>query len=150
MSVLILCACVGFIVAVMWVDLIFDALVLPHHNSREPLPEEVLATMSSFFKRITYKPFLIFVILVVMLVVIIQQIISGSVPGWAAWASLVLILVSVGFAVARVIPTARRLGSRADTLEKQSELARSLLPMHAFVLIAMLLVLAVQVYVSAV
>ena len=149
MSTLILCACIGFIIAVMWIDLIFDALVLPHHNSKDPLPEEVLATMSSFFKRITYKPFLIFVILVGMFTIIIQQIINSSVPVWAAWASLIPILVSFGFAVSSVFPTARRLGSRVDTLEKQSELARSLFPIHAFVLIAMLLVLAVQMYVSA-
>jgi len=82
MSTLILCACIGFIIAVMWIDLIFDALVLPHHNSKDPLPEEVLATMSSFFKRITYKPFLIFVILVGMFTIIIQQIINSSVPVW--------------------------------------------------------------------
>ena len=134
MSVLILFLCIGYLIAVLWIDLIFDSLVLPHHGSNEPLPEEVLATMSSFFKRLTLKPRLIFVVMIAMFAIVILQIVQGTVPAWVAWASLVLVVVPTGYASARVMPAARRLGSRIDPVEKQSELARSLFAMHTLAL----------------
>ena len=145
MSVLILFACIGFLFAVLWIDLIFDSLVLSHHD-KEALPEEVLATMSSFFRRLTHKPRLIFAIMITMLVIIILQIVQGSVAAWVGWTSLALFLIPTGFAAIHIIPTARRLGSRIDEVEKQSKLARSLFAMHTFSLIMMLLLGVVQFY----
>ena len=146
MSALILCACIGYLIAVLWIDLIFDSLVLPHHGSSEPLPEEVLATMSSFFKRLTLKPRLIFVVMITMFTIVILQIVQGTVPAWVAWTSLVLVVAPTGYASARVMPAARRLGSRADGVEKQSELARSLFSMHTLSFILMTLLLVLQLY----
>ncbi len=146
MSVLILFLCLGYLLAVLWIDLIFDSLVLPYHGSNEPLPEEVLVTMSSFFKRITFKPRLIFVVMIAMLTIVILQIVQGTVPAWVAWASLVIVTVPTGYATARVMPAARRLGTRQDSLEKQSELARSLFAMHTLSFVLMTLLGIIQLY----
>lgn len=146
MSGMILCLCIGYLIAVLWIDLIFDSLVLPHHDNKGPLPEEVLATMASFFGRIAAKPRLIFVVMVTMYVVVILQIVQGTVPAWVAWTSLVLVTVPTGYATARVMPAARRLGARKDSLEKQSELARSLFAMHTFSFTLMVLLAALQIY----
>src|SRR5215510_12566876 len=148
MSALILCACIGYLIAVLWVDLIFDSLVLPHHD-KETLPEEVLATMSSFFKRLTHKPRLIFVVMVTMFMSMILQIVQGTVPAWVAWTSLVLVVAPTGYASTRVMPAARRLGSRIDGVEKQSELARSPFAMHSFSLFLMTLLMVVQLYAAS-
>jgi hypothetical protein len=149
MSALILFACIGYLIAVLWIDLIFDSLVLPHKNTNEPLPEEVLATMASFFKRLTLKPRLIFVVMITMLTIVILQIVQGTVPAWVAWGSLILVTVPTGYATARVMPAARRLGSRVDGPEKQSELARSLFAMHAFSLSLMTLLMLIQLYAAS-
>jgi hypothetical protein len=143
---MILFACIGYLIAVLWIDLIFDTMVLPYHNSKEPLPEEVLATMAAFFKRITLKPRLIYVVMISMWAIIILQIVQSSVPAWIAWASLVLTTVPTGYATARVMPAARRLGTRADSLEKQSELARSLFSMHALSFTLMTILFILQLY----
>ena len=145
MSVLILFACIGYLLAVLWIDLIFDSLVLPHHD-KETLPEEVLATMAAFFKRLTHKPRLIFVVMLSMFTIVILQIVHGTVPAWVGWASLVLVTVPTGYATARVMPAARRLGARTDQPEKQSELARSLFAMHTFSFILMTLLGLIQLY----
>src|SRR5215510_11066096 len=145
MSALILCACVGYLIAVLWIDLIFDSLVLPHHD-KETLPEEVLATMSSFFKRLTHKPRLIFLVMVTMFVIVILQIVQGIVPAWVGWTSLVLVVAPTGYASARVMPAARRLGSRKDGVQKQSDLARSLFSMHTLSFILMTLLFVLQLY----
>jgi len=134
---------------VLWIDLIFDSLVLPHHGSTEPLPEEVLGTMASFFKRITLKPRLIFVVMITMLTVVILQIVQGTVPASVAWTSLVIVTVPTGYATARVMPAARRLGTRKDSLEKQSELARSLFSMHTLSFVLMVTLLALQLYAAS-
>jgi len=149
MSALLLCACIGYLIAVLWIDLIFDSLVLPYHGSKEPLPEEVLATMSSFFKRLTLKPRLIFVVMITMFTIVILQIVQGTVPAWIAWTSLVLVVVPTGYATTRVMPAARRLGSRQDGVEKQSELARSLFAMHSFSLFLMTLLMVIQLYAAS-
>jgi len=148
MSVLILFACIGYLLAVLWIDLIFDSLVLPHHG-KESLPEEVLATMASFFKRLTHKPRLIFMIMISMFTIVILQIGQGTVPAWVGWASLVLVTVPRGYANARVMPTARRLRARTDQPEKQSELARSLFAMHTFSFILMTLLGLIQLYAAS-
>jgi hypothetical protein len=146
MSAIILSIGIGFLLAVLWIDIIFDSMVLPHRDTKEPLPQEVLETMTRFFHRLTDKPRLIFVIMSTMLAIIILQIVQSSVPAWAGWSSLILFLTPTGFAAIRVIPTAQRLGSRKDTIEKQSELARSLIGMHTFCLILMVLLAGIQLY----
>ena len=148
MSVLILFACIGYLLAVLWIDLIFDSLVLPHHG-KETLPEEVLATMASFFRRLTHKPRLIFIVMITMFTIVILQILQGTVHAWVGWASLVLVIVPTGYATARVMPAARRLGARNDQPEKQSELARSLFSMHAFSFILMTLLGLIQLYAAS-
>jgi len=143
---LILFACIGFIAAILWVDLIFDALVLPHRGKDKPLPEEVLSTMSHFFRRITHRPRLIFVVMIAIVYVIIRQIVEASVPAWVGWTSLILFLTTAIFASIHIMPTARRFGSRGDEVTKQSELAHSLFFLHAFSLAMIVLLGIVQLY----
>jgi len=146
MSILILFACIGFLIAILWTDLVFDSSVLPYRGKNELLPEEVLSTTSHYYRRVTYKPYALFVIMAAMLTVIIQQIVQNLVPAWVGWSSLLLFLVPTGYASVYIIPMAGRLGSRTDTIEKQSELARSLFNAHVFCLILIVLLAAVQFY----
>jgi hypothetical protein len=49
----LLAACGGFLVAVVWMDLIFDVQVLRHARASGPLPEPVLASIAGYYRRAT-------------------------------------------------------------------------------------------------
>jgi peptidoglycan/LPS O-acetylase OafA/YrhL len=50
---MVLTACAGFLLAVLWMDLIFDSQVVPHRNSAGPLPEPVLESIAAYYHRAT-------------------------------------------------------------------------------------------------
>jgi hypothetical protein len=74
---------------------------------------------------------------------IVVEIAEGDSPRWVAWVSLALAAAPILLAGARTVPGAVRLGSRRDTIEAQSALARSIFREHliCFASIAALLVL---------
>ena len=49
---LIAAACAGFLIAVLWMDLIFDTQVLRHRREEE-LPESVVDSISAYYHRAT-------------------------------------------------------------------------------------------------
>ena len=51
--VALLAACGGFLVAVVWMDLIFDVQVLRHSRASGPLHEPVLASIAGYYRRAT-------------------------------------------------------------------------------------------------
>ncbi len=146
MSTLTLFAGIGFLIAVLWIDLIFDSSVWIYRGGNKDLPEEVLAAMSHYYRRVTYKPYVLFLIMAIILWMIILQITQSLVPAWVGWLSLILFLASAGCAGTHIIPAASRLGSRTDQVEKQSALARTLFPAHVFCFILILLLGAIQFY----
>ncbi|MBV8966429.1 MAG: hypothetical protein JO191_09670, partial [Mycobacteriaceae bacterium] len=52
-SHLVLTACAGFLLAVLWMDLIFDTQVVAHDRAAGELPESVLASIASYYHRAT-------------------------------------------------------------------------------------------------
>ena len=149
MYTLTLFAGIGFLIAVLWIDLIFDSSAWLYRGGNEDLPEEVLATMSHYYRRVTHKPYMLFLIMAIILGMLILQITQNLVPAWIGWLSLILFLISAGCAGVYVIPIASRLRSRTDQIEKQSQLARSLFPAHVFCFILILLLGAIQFYAAS-
>jgi hypothetical protein len=49
---LIVAACAGFLIAVLWMDLMFDSQVLRHRGAEE-LPESVLSSLAAYYHRAT-------------------------------------------------------------------------------------------------
>jgi hypothetical protein len=135
----------GFLLAVLWFDLMFDVQVLGR-GERE-LPDELLASIAGYYRRVTTaaRPMnrLIAAVMVATLAAIITEIVGGDAPSAVAWVSLVLATGPILLAGARTVPSAVRLGERSDTLERQSALARSICREHLFCMagIAALLVL---------
>jgi hypothetical protein len=82
----------------------------------------------------------------IMLAMIILQITQSLIPVWVGWTSLLLFLIPTGYAGVFIIPTANRLGSRKDPIEKQSALARSLFPAHVFCFVLILCLGVIQMY----
>ena len=137
---------VGFLLAVLWFDLMFDAQAA---RPRGPdLPETVLASIAAYYRRVTTaaRPMnrLIAAVMLGTIAAIIVQLVQDDAPRWAASVSLVLTAGAIGLAAVHTVPSAIRLGARSDTIEGQSRLARSILRDHLLCFAAVSAVLFVQ------
>ena len=136
----------GFLLAVLWFDLMFDVQVLRHRG--RDLPADVLESTSRYYRRVTTdaRPMnlLIGAVMAATLAAIAAQIGGGDTPDWAAWTSLALAGSAIGLAALHTFPAAVRLGARSARPEAQSRLARSICRDHLACLAAIGALLAVQ------
>jgi hypothetical protein len=137
---------VGFLLAVLWFDLMFD--VQTRKYASDPLPAEVLTSISSYYRRVTTEAYpmnrLVALVMVLTLAAICAEIVQGQNPWWIGWGSLAL--AGSGFVptMTRTVPNARRLGMAADSAEDQSRLARAICRDHMFSFARMSAVLILQ------
>jgi hypothetical protein len=125
----ILCAGGGFLLAVLWFDLMFDVQAL--RAPRGPaLPEPVLASIAAYYRRVTRdaNPMgrAVGVAMLATLAASIVDLAQGASPLSLRLASILLVAAPVALAARRVLPNALRLGMRIDSLEEQSRLARAI------------------------
>jgi hypothetical protein len=136
----------GFLLAVLWFDLMFDVQVIRHRAG--DLPESVLASIAGYYGRVTTaaRPMnrLVATAMLATLASIIVALARGDRPVWVGWASLPLVLAAVTLAGARTVPNAMRLGARRDPVPRQSELANAIFRDHVFCASAIATVLAIQ------
>jgi hypothetical protein len=129
----LLAACGGFLLAVLWMDLMFDVQVLRHRRSAE-LPEPVLASIAAYYRRVTTTAspmgHLVGAVMATTLLVLVVELAVGGAPRGPAWASVLLSGIPIGLAVARVVPNAIRLAARTGDARRQSALARSICRDH--------------------
>jgi hypothetical protein len=130
----LLTACSGFLLAVLWMDLIFDVQVLEHRSAGEELPEPVLASIANYYHRATTtsRPMsrLIALVMLILLAALGFQVAWGHDPAWLLATSAALAGVPVALALTRTVPNAVRLGQRADGPAEQSRLARAICRDH--------------------
>jgi hypothetical protein len=135
----------GFLLAVLWFDLMFDVQVRAHRGT--DIPPHVLTSIGAYYQRVTTsaRPMnrLVGIAMIATIVAIVVQLARGDVPTWLSVASLLLVGGPVGLAAARTVPTAVRLGAATDSPSHQGWLARSIWRDHLLCLsgIAALLVL---------
>jgi hypothetical protein len=131
---LVLTACGGFLLAVIWMDLIFDSQVLAHRHSGEQLPEPVLASIAGYYHRATTtsRPMsrLIALVMAILLAALGFRAALGDDPGWLLAVAAALAGIPILLAMIRTVPNAVRLGKRADTTAIQTRLARSIFTDH--------------------
>jgi hypothetical protein len=143
----VITAATGFLVAVLWFDLIFDVQVLPHGRSLE-VPEQVLDSISAYYRRVTTtaSPMgrLVALTMLVLLAALVTQAARADAAVWVSAVSLSAAVLAIGLAVGRVFGAARRLGAGLDSPEVRSRLARSILRDHLICVTAMAALLAVQ------
>jgi len=137
----------GFLLAVLWFDLMFDVQVLAHRRQPQ-LPEQTLASIAAYYRRVTTaaRPMnrLIPLVMLVTLAALVVEIASGHHTRWAAWASLALALAPIALAGAHTVPSAVRLGARRDSPARQTALARSIWREHTFCALSIASMLALQ------
>jgi hypothetical protein len=139
----------GFLLAVLWFDLMFDVQVLGHDGERT-LPEAQLSSIAAYYARVTTaaRPMnrLIATAMLATIAAIVVEIADdgGAVPAALAWVSLALALAPILLAGSRTVPHAVRLGTRADPPANQSALARSILREHLFCFASIAALIALQ------
>ncbi|HEY1522243.1 MAG TPA: hypothetical protein VGF70_04450 [Solirubrobacteraceae bacterium] len=136
----------GFLLAVLWFDLMFDVQVARHRLGE--LPEDVLSSIAGYYRRVTTaaRPMnrLVAAAMVATLGTIIAQIARSEHPWWLGWVSLVLAGAPILLAGAHTVPSAIRLGSRRDPAQRQTQLARAIFRDHVLCAISILALLVVQ------
>ncbi len=143
----VIAAAAGFLLAVLWFDLMFDVQVLRHRHEAVA-PERALASIAAYYRRVTTtaSPMgrLVALVMVVLLAALIAQAAVRDVPIWLSVVSLPLAALAIGLAIVRTFGAARRLGERVDPPERQTALARAIFRDHVICLAAMAFLLAVQ------
>ncbi|MCX2929562.1 hypothetical protein ORI20_04705 [Mycobacterium sp. CVI_P3] len=143
MSVLtgLLTACSGFLLAVLWMDLIFDSQVRSARR-REQLTEATLASIAGYYHRATTtsQPMgrLIAAVMVVLLAALLGQGLFGASPGWLLTVSAALAGGPILLALTRTVPNAVRLGQRSGTAVDQTRLARMIYRDHIVCAVSLL------------
>ncbi len=136
----------GFLLAVLWFDLMFDVQVLGHGGHQ--LPDPVLASISAYYRRVTTaaRPMNRFIAAVMLgtIVAIVVQLARGDAPRWAVAVSLALAGSAILAAAVHTVPSAVRLGTRTDTTQGQTALARSIFRDHLLCITAVTGVLFIQ------
>ena len=139
----------GFLLAVLWFDLMFDVQARrAAAEPEEPVPEPALASIAAYYARVTTaaRPMnrLIATVMLATLAAILAEVVHGAGPDWMPWASLVLAGSGVGLAGARTVPAAVRLGTRRDDAASQSALARRILAEHLYCFAAIAALIGLQ------
>jgi hypothetical protein len=136
----------AFLICVLWFDLMFDVQTRNHEG--DALPTEVLASISSYYRRVTIEAYpmnrLIAAVMVLTLIAIITEIIRSKDHWWIGWISLAAAVSAIGLARTRTIPNAARLGRAKGSIESQTTLARAIYRDHLYCIAAIAVVLILQ------
>ena len=136
----------GFLLAVLWFDLMFDVQVLRQRAG--VLPEQVLASIAGYYRRVTTdaRPMnrLVVAAMLATLVAVVAQITRDDAARWVSVASLVATIAAIGLAASHTFPCAARLGVRRDSIADQSRLARSICRDHFVCVVLIATVLVIQ------
>jgi len=146
----LLAFCGGFLLAVLWMDLMFDVQVSGHDTG--PLPEQVLASIAHYYARVTTNaaPMNRFIagVMLVMVAGIAIQLRRGRFALWLRVVVAISAAVPVILARVRIVPNAVELGSRSGSLEHQSELAHSIFVDHVLCAVLVLFFVVCQLSVG--
>jgi len=144
----LLAACGGFLLAVLWMDLMFDALALRVPRGR-PLPVDDLAKIAAYYRRVTTdaRPMSLLVAVVMLTTVggALVQLVRGDAALASRAAALVLCVTPIVLAQRRVFPNAVRLGARTESPVAEDALAREIARAHVACFAAMLGFVALQI-----
>ena len=141
----LLAACGGFLLAVLWFDLMFDVQVLGHST---PLPDATLASIAHYYARVTSGAHpMQRLVGVVMAVTVLGSV--AAVPGAPrrvmSWLALGTAIIPIALAAMRVFPNAVQLGMGVGSPIEQSALAQAIFVDHVFCWLAIAVFTILQI-----
>ncbi len=132
----------GFLLAVLWFDLMFDVQVWRGRSAGD------VDSIARYYRRVTTeaRPMnrVIALVMVATLAGLVAEVVGDAVPQWVAITSLVLAVVAIGTAATRTVGRAVRLGAQTDSSADQFAAARMILREHLFCLACIASLLALQ------
>jgi hypothetical protein len=132
----------GFLLAVLWFDLMFDVQVLGHRDG--DLADAVLSSIATYYARVTTaaRPMnrLIATVMLATIAALAAELARDDVPTAIGWVSLALAVAPVALVATRTV----RLGTRRDPPAQQSALARSVFAEHVFCFASIAALIALQ------
>jgi hypothetical protein len=139
----VLAACAGFLLGVLWMDLMFDVQALVGGAA---VPEPALASIAGYYRRVTTDAWPMGALIAgVMAVAVVGALVEAvRMPGMRSGAGLLLIAAPVWLALGRVVPNAVRLGGRGDPADSQARLAQAIARDHLVCLVAVAAFLVLQ------
>jgi hypothetical protein len=136
----------GFLLAVLWFDLMFDVQVRGQQGNE--LPDPVLASIAAYYRRVTTdarpRNRLIGLVMLGTIAATVAAIVRSEGPAWVRWMSLPLAVAPIGRAATRTFASAVRLGRRHNTIAEQTRLARAIYRDHLGCLAAIVALLVVH------
>ncbi|HEV3452451.1 MAG TPA: hypothetical protein VG869_14795 [Acidimicrobiia bacterium] len=136
----------GFLLAVLWFDLMFDVQVRGRRDGE--VPDAALASIAAYYRRVTTdaRPMnrLVASVMVLTVGAIAVQLADGDAPTWVAATSLGLASAPIVVAAVHTVPSAVRLGTEADGRSERSRLARSICRDHVLCITSIASLLALQ------
>jgi len=136
--------CIGFMLAVLYIDLMFDVTAVPYRHTKTTLPKEVLGPITHYYGRITQNPYVLMFVMLTTAICLVMQIVNDLVPRWAGYSSLFVMGLAMVAGTVKVIPTAERLASGKDPEDRQTRLVHSMFPWHVLLLLCILVLAAIQ------
>jgi hypothetical protein len=134
----------GFLLAVLWFDLMFDVQV----RGRRPASPEAIASIEAYYRRVTLQAHpmnrLVAAVMLVTVVALAVEVVEGDGARWASIASLVLVLAAAGLALGHTFGNGARLGSGRRSAAEKEALARLMLRDHLLCLPAIVATIALQ------
>ncbi len=119
----------GFLLAVLWFDLMFDV------QARGITTDQDLASISAYYRRVTTDAYpmnrLVALAMFSTLSAIVAELATDRVASWVGWTSLGLALLPMSVAALRTVPRAVRLGAATDSFAEQARMARDILRARA-------------------
>jgi len=139
----------GFLLAVLWFDLMFDVQVRGRADSADATDAtDAVASTAAYYRRVTTdaSPMnrLVALAMLVTAGAIVGELLQGDVRTWVAAASLVLAVGPMTMAGIRTVPSAVRLGTQRDAPAEQFDLARAILRQHLVCIVGIAGVLVLQ------
>lgn len=139
----LLAACGGFLLGVLWMDLLFDIQTLGTPSAT------ATASIAAYYRRATIEayPFnrLIAAVMLLTLAGAIYRLVRRRAARALTVLATLLASAAVGLALLRVVPNAMRLGAGGDDLAVQTQLARAICVDHLLCLGAMVAFVALLI-----
>lgn len=133
----------GFLLAVLWFDLMHDVLVRGHDGE---LPPDDLATIARYYRRVTTDAHpmgrLVLVAMLGTLAAAIVQVVDD--PGWVGVVSIAIVSAAMVVVRVRTFPYAVRIGMAQEPAAVRSDLARAVYRDHVACGVGMATILALQ------
>ena len=136
--------CLGFCVAIIYIDLVFDVSAMPYRKTGTAIPAAVVTPITTYYRYVTRNPWLLIFVMSVTLTCIVAEILLRLVSPEVGYSSLVIFGVIALLAIAKVIPGAQRLAAGKETVEEQTRLAHGLLFYHLVFLVLVLALVLLQ------